>query len=180
MDDISRQLGISKKTIYESFEDKNQLVMALIVQIMSAHHQQFESFSKEARNAIDEMMMMMRYLGNEFSKLNPNLFYDLQKYHPLAWKEFRAFKCRDAINSVIQNLERGKSEGYYRKEVNNQILATLRMEEVELAMNPAVYPSGTYHIVEVQMQLLLHFLHGICTLKGHKLLNKYLEIKEDE
>ena len=81
---------------------------------------------------------------------------------------------------VENNLRRGIKEGLYRPDINIKVLAKLRIEQVELAMNPAVFPPAKFNIGDVQVTLLDHFLHGITTLKGHKLINKYKQIKEED
>ena len=81
---------------------------------------------------------------------------------------------------VEENLRNGIREDLYRKDINVKIMAKYRMEQVGMAFNPTIFPPDKYNIKDVQMILLDHFVHGITTLKGHKLINKYKEIKEEE
>ncbi|MFM9057417.1 MAG: TetR/AcrR family transcriptional regulator, partial [Bacteroidota bacterium] len=130
--------------------------------------------------AIDEILHLMRYMGSLFSSVNPNVFYDMQRYHAEAWQRFREFKEDQVLNYIVRNLEKGREQGLYRSDINIRILAVLRMEQLELALNPTVFPPDRFNISEVNVQLLDHFLHGICTLKGHKLINKYMHKRESE
>ncbi|MBL7924446.1 MAG: TetR/AcrR family transcriptional regulator [Bacteroidia bacterium] len=180
MDDIARHLGMSKKTIYQHYDDKNKLVKAIVQASIEDHVRHFEDFVSVSKNAIEEMLHIMNYMSSTFAKINPNMFYDMQRYHPEAWQHFRSFKEKKAYEHITANLEKGKSQGLYRKDFSIRILAQLRLEEVELAINPACFPADKYNLHDVQVQLLDHFLHGICTLKGHKLLNKYKQLTEDE
>jgi TetR/AcrR family transcriptional regulator, cholesterol catabolism regulator len=173
MDEVARHLGMSKKTIYLNFIDKNKLVMAVVDRMINAHELQCTEFDQKAENAIEEIFLVMNYMNAFFSQMNPNFFFDMQRYHPLAWQYFTKFKEDYVLEQVIKNLEKGRKEELFRKDFNLKILARLRVEEIELAMSPAYFPPGKYNLQEVQIQLLDHFLHGICTLKGHKLLNKY-------
>ena len=84
------------------------------------------------------------------------------------------------MSFVVRNIEKGQAQGLYRNNLNLKIIARLRMEEIELALNPSIYPPDKFVISEVQVELLDHFLHGICTLKGHRLINKYRQIAEEE
>jgi hypothetical protein len=139
-----------------------------------------DDISKIAIDAVDEIIQTMKYMAVMFTQMNPNLFYDMQKYHPESWQKFKAFKETSITGCIERNLERGVSEGLYRKSVNIKIIAKLRTEEIEMAMNPAIFPAEKFNLLEVQVQLLAHFLHGITTLKGHKLINKYNQVHEDE
>ena len=180
MDDIARQLGMSKKTLYKEFEDKNAMIVSLVDSSIMAHHEKTLYFERTSQNAIDEILHLMRYMGSLFTSVNPNVFYDMQRYHTEAWQRFRAFKEDQVLNYIVRNLEKGREQGLYRTDINIRILAVLRMEQLELALNPSVFPSDRFNISEVNVQLLDHFLHGICTLKGHKLINKYMHKRESE
>ncbi|HRH03930.1 MAG TPA: TetR/AcrR family transcriptional regulator [Bacteroidia bacterium] len=180
MDDIAKHLSISKKTIYSFFEDKDQIVSTLCKKDLHNRECKFTQIAEESKNAIDEILLMMKYMSEMFSGMNPNLFYDMQKYHPKAWKSFRTFKEEKVLKMVIENLKKGIEQGLYRKDMDIRIIAKLRVEQVEMAFNPVLFPPDKYKPVAVQMQLLDHFMHGISTLKGHKLVNKYKHLIEEE
>ncbi|CAN5379783.1 TetR/AcrR family transcriptional regulator [soil metagenome] len=180
MDDIARQIGMSKKTIYQSYADKNELIIEITRIELQKHTEMMHELEQQSSNAIEEIINLMHFLGKTFSRCNPNMYYDMQKYHPKAWQLFLEFKEKKIMHDITLNLEKGKSQGLYRLDVNNKIVARLRMEEVEMAMNPKVYPPDKFSITDVQLQLLDHYLHGICTLKGHKLINKYKDIKDED
>jgi len=138
-----------------------------------------EEITKSSKNAVEEILNAMQFMGKTFSRINPNLFYDMSKYHHESWNLFKAFKEEYLMKYVIRNLEKGKEEGLYRADISNKTLARLRLEQIEMAMNPSIFPPDKFNHVDVQIQLLDHFLHGIATLKGHKLINKYRQIDEE-
>lgn len=180
MDDIARHLGMSKKTIYQHFEDKNKIVMAMITWSIEDHTRQLAGFEHQAKNAIEEILLTMNYMKGVFARTNPNMFFDMQRYHPDVWQVFRKFKEEKVLEMVLKNLEKGRAQGLYRTDFSLKIIARLRLEEIELVMNPFAFPADKYNMHDVQVQILDHFLHGICTVKGHKLLNKYKQLIEDE
>lgn len=180
MDDIAKHLSISKKTIYSFFEDKDQIVSTLCNKDLHDRECKFAQIARESKNAIDEILMLMKFMGEMFSGMNPNLFYDMQKYHPEAWKSFKTFKEEKILKMVVENLQKGMEQGLYRKDMDIRIIAKLRVEQVEMAFNPNIFPSDKFKPVQVQMQLLDHFMHGISTIKGHKLINKYKHLIEEE
>ena len=178
MDDFAKHLGISKKTIYQFFENKDQIVNTLTKESLVKRRCSFDEIAKTSTNAIGEIMEMMKNMSAVFTQMNPNLFYDMQKYHPAAWKQFRDFKEECIMSKVEENLQKGIHQKLYRADINIKILAKLRIEQVEMAMNPAVFPPDKFNLSVVQIALLDHFLHGITTLKGHKLINKYKQLVE--
>jgi hypothetical protein len=104
----------------------------------------------------------------------------MQKYHPAAYKLFRDFKEKNILRMVEDNLRKGISQGLYRRDINIPVIARLRIEQVEMGMNPHLFPSQVFRLADVQLAIFDHFMHGITTLKGHKLINKYKQITEEE
>ncbi len=180
MDDISKHLAISKKTIYMYFEDKNEVVETLMRARLKFDECEMNQTTKESKNVIEEFFRIMKHIDSMFSQMNPNLFYDLQKYHPDSWKLFKNFKEECIERTVENSIKRGIKEGLVRSDIDTKIIARMRMETLEMGLNPEMFPPDKFKILDVQLALLDHFLHGICTLKGHKLINKYKEISEDE
>lgn len=180
MDDIARHLGMSKKTIYQSYKEKDEIVHKLMQAHIKEDECQFAENFNKAGNVVEEMFSIMRTITETFTRINPLLFYELQKYYPQSWKLVKEFKEEFVQKMVERSLEKGKKDGYVRQDVNVRILSRLRMEEVELAFNAGVFPPDKFSIVEVQLTLAEHFLYGICTLKGHKFINKYKQIVEEE
>jgi AcrR family transcriptional regulator len=180
MDDIAKHLAISKKTIYQYFSDKNELVETLMTVKLKEDECEFKQIQQDADNMVVEVFNMMKHMGVMFSKVNPNIFYDLQKYHPNAWKQFKNFKQDTMAKMVESSLERGMREGLVRPDLNAKILSRLRIEEVEMGFNSEIFPPDKFKMLEVQITMIDHFLYGICTLKGHKLINKYKQVTEEE
>ena len=180
MDDIAKELSISKKTIYQSFKDKDELVHMLIKEKCISDLKYFEDVHKGSENVIEEMFGIMKQLGKIIGELNPSMFYDLQKYHAHSWKTISEFREQHIIKMVEGMLLRGIKQGYIRPEINSKIMAHMRMAQVEMGFDPAIFPPDKFKILDVQLATLEHFLYGICTLKGHKLINKYKQIIEEE
>lgn len=180
MDDIAAHLGISKKTIYQCYTDKDELVHELTVHVLEQQESEMEDIRKEASDPIHEILLLLSSLSNLMSKMSPVVVYDLQKYHQRSWKRFQVFKDGNVLQFLEENMKRGIKSGLYRNEIEVKILARLRIEEVELGYNPVVFPPTKFNILQVQIALLDHFLHGIVTIKGHKLINRYKQIQEEE
>lgn len=181
MDDIAKHLGMSKKTIYSHFADKNEIVNIVIASKLSSQKCTIKNNSEASPNAVHEVFYSVTNMEEVLSDINPILFYDLQKYHPQAWLSFKDFREKTLYNSIYNNLIRGIKEGYYREDIKPDILTQMRLEQIDIIFsNNASYTLGKYGISKVMAEITEHFLYGICTLKGHKLINQYKEITEEE
>lgn len=180
MDDISRQLAISKKTIYQYFSDKEELIIQYIKSYLEQQKKDILNIKKDSRNVIDEMIKSTTFMKDNLGQINPTMIYDLKKYHSKAWKIFTDFK-EDFLEKLIkQALSEGMNDGYFRKDLDMEITARYRLEQLEMGFNYDIFPSTRFNHAKVQIELFEQFMYGICTLKGHKLINKYKQIKEDE
>ena len=100
MDDVARHLGMSKKTIYQFFKDKNELVIGLVRKKIQEDEEQMEEILNKSTNVIEGMINMMKCSEDIFSRINPIVIHDIQKYHPEAWKQFQNFKSVLSGNRV--------------------------------------------------------------------------------
>jgi len=179
MDDIARHLGMSKKTIYQFFKDKNELVIALVKKKLQEDEDQMCVIISKSGNVIEEMINMMKCSEEIFSRINPIVIHDMQKYHPDAWKEFQNFKAEVVIRTMEDLLNKGIQQGYIRPDIDVKIIARMRVNQVELGFNTTVFPVAEFNTWKVQQQFHEHFNYGICTLKGYKLLNQYKNIHDE-
>jgi AcrR family transcriptional regulator len=179
MDDIARHLGMSKKTIYQFFKDKNELVMALVKKKLQDDEAQMSEIISKSGNVIEEMINMMKCSEEIFSRINPIVVHDMQKYHPDAWKQFQNFKADVLIHTLEELLAKGIKQGYIRPDIDVRILARMRVSQVEMGFNANIFPVAEFSAWKVQYQFLEHFNYGVCTLKGYKLLNQYKNIHEE-
>ncbi len=174
MDDIAKHLGMSKKTIYQNFTDKDELVNILIERKLSHQNCLMDACAANAKNAVEEIFLSISRIHESLGTMNPKLFYDLQKYHPKAWLSFKAFKEKRLGISFLANLERGMTEGLYRNELKKDILTQLRLDQAELVFNQHDnYTVNKYNIAQVMLELTEHYLYGICNKKGLELVEKY-------
>ncbi len=179
MDEIARHLAISKKTIYQFFKDKDEVVHSLMLQTLEDDKCRINNAKHSSKNVVEEVLKMMEEMREMFQRINPILFYELHKFHPQTWRIFQDFKSTFISNMVESSLKRGQIEGFIRKDINIKILTRMRVEMVEQAMRGEMFPHEQFNVLDVQLALTEHFLYGVCTLKGHKLINKYKNIEED-
>jgi len=175
MDDIARHLGISKKTIYQHFADKDDVVVSVAKSRLEKQRQQFEKATAESKNSVEEMVKLSYCIKENMRDTNPSVLFDMQKYHQRAWNVWLEFKHKFIRQSVMQSLKRGMEEGYFRADINTDILVIMRLEVVQMAFDNMVFPRDQFNLAEVQTHLFDHFVYGILTDKGKKLYQKYKE-----
>jgi TetR/AcrR family transcriptional regulator, cholesterol catabolism regulator len=180
MDDIARHLSVSKKTLYQHFSDKEDIVTMACKAHLGRHTSEFEAISNAAKNAIDELAKISVVLKRMTEDMNPSLLFDLQKYHPRAWAEWVSHKNNFIRCSVVRNLKQGIEEGYFRPEIDPEVIASVRLELVQLAFDEDIFPREQFRLTDVQMQIFDHFVYGLVTDKGRKLYQKYKEVNNHQ
>jgi len=175
MDDIAKKAGISKKTLYQHFVNKSEVVMESVIwfkkNISTCCTLQFT----EAENPIEGMVKVMATFDDINRKMNPLTLYEMECYYPDCYKRFKESIFEDDVKKIRKNLIDGKEQGYYREDINVDFLAIYRMELSMLTYNPTLLMNKTLHLYEIYNEISEHFLFGIMTAKGEKLYKKYKE-----
>ncbi len=173
MDDIARHLSISKKTIYQYFKDKNDLVLVVTKDHLEEEKLEIQTIKSNTSNAIETLIEESQCLRRNMTDMNPSLLYDLKKYHHQAWDLYLESKQKVYVRSLEETLEKGIDEGYFRKDIDPEILAVLRVEQIQMSLENFIYPRTKFEFREVQTQLFDHFVNGLTSKKGRRLLKKY-------
>ena len=176
MEDIARHLAVSKKTLYQHFADKDDLVYKMSEMYLMRSFRQYQEIEKVSKNSIEELSKISVCMKRDLENLNPSMLFDLQKYHSKAWSLYNEHKIKIISHSVVRNIRQGIDDGYYRSDINPEIMAITRMVLIESAFNPDLFPKDRFNFIEVQTQLFDMFVHGLCTEKGKKLYQKYKEV----
>ena len=178
MDDIAANLGMSKKTIYHYFKDKDELVEAVVDNVIDTNQCTCNDDMDKADNAVHEIFLVMEMMVEMFKSMNPSVLFDMQKYHPAAFRKFQKHRNEYLYNVCTQNLQRGIKEALYRPEITVDILARYRVETMFIPFNPEFQRSLKHSLLEIEEEIIIHFLFGLVTLKGYKLVLKYMEQRE--
>lgn len=178
MDDIAKELGMSKKTIYQFYKEKDDLVNQLCDMELKEHECDFDKFSETAENPIHEIMLISEKMRAMMQNINPMFFMDLQKFYPTAFKRFQSFKENSAYKNIYVNIKRGIEEGVYRSDLDPEFVSRLRLAQIDMLMFGSYFSFDKVSFVKTNELVLEIFIYGICTLKGHKLFNEYKKIQE--
>jgi AcrR family transcriptional regulator len=177
MDDIATQTGISKKTIYQYYEDKDELVDAVMKEEEESVHRDSKECLALSKNAVEEILLTLSRVYTRFSQMNPLVISDMERFHTKAHLRFQQMKYDHLYNMIQKNIKRGIKEGLYRKELNLEVITKYRLESIMIPFNLKVYPPSKFSLAEVTKELMEHFLIGLSTLKGHELILQYKEQK---
>lgn len=172
MDEIARETGVSKKTVYQFFADKDALVLEVSTHHFMRDMKEIEEMFTQSTNPIDEIMLITKHMKKNLTNINPCLFFDLKKFYPKAWDNWKAHKNTFIMEHVKKNIYRGIELGLYRNDINVEILAIMRIEQIEMGCNPDIFPDNKFKMVDVQTAFIEHFIRGIVTEKGYKMMEE--------
>ncbi len=174
MDEIAVQCGMSKKTIYQVFSDKDALIDA----IMEGHIQIAESncilAQNSSENAIHEMFLALDWVHEMFDGVNPVMLFDLRKYHSAVYQRLEEHKRKFVEGIFRKNFERGIEEGLYRPEIKIDILIPLKIHTMTVVFDHDLFPTNKYTLYDIDKEITIMELYGVATSKGIKLIEKYL------
>lgn len=166
MEDIARLAGVSKKTVYQEFDDKKDLVKEAFEKILEEDRAKLAFILETEDGVIEHLVKTSKMMRERMKNINPMVIMEIQKYFPESWKMFEDFKSRVIMNDIVNVIEKGKELGYFRKEIDAEILAKVRVNQITSAFEPVNFTDPNYNFVEEQVVLMDHFLHGIFTEKG--------------
>jgi AcrR family transcriptional regulator len=175
MDEIAAQTGISKKTLYQFFEDKDALVEAVMQAELAYMQAECKRQMQESENAVEEMFKDMDSMEPVMDAMNPQIIFDLEKFYPGTFEKFKKYKNAFLLDLIKKNLQRGIDEELYRDDIDIDIIGRFRLESAFMIFNPDLFPYGKYSLQKVSTEVYHHYLHGLATSKGKKLIEKYIQ-----
>lgn len=171
--DIARELGISKKTLYEQFADKSAMVEQTIMLMYRNLEAQLVAVKENKVGAIASLFTIFQRINEFMLSTSPTMRYDLQKYYPELYQyAFRIFN-EIIYNMQVENMEQGKVEGVYR-DMDTDIIARVLTHKVQRS-TMEVFTTEELYSGRVQLELLLYHLYGICNERGHQQVNNWIE-----
>ena len=174
MDDVSRELGISKKTLYECISDKSELVKHVMQMMFTLHAEKLAQISKSGFNAMEELLEVNRLMTTMVNDLNQTLLYDLRKYYPELYHDMMSEQFGNMQVAVRQNLIKGQEQGLYRKDMNVDIISKLHMIRMDYHLSHDALMPGNLESDDMMREIFIYHLHGIASENGLKMLNEKL------
>ncbi len=173
MDDVAKNLTISKKTLYQYFADKEDLVRNIVQLEFNNRKKCFQEIIKRKDlNAIEELFEIYRMINTMFRDYNASMEYDIHKYYPELFNKVKEVRRKRMYDTMYSNMNRGKREGLYRKELNSKIIARLLVFKVENLFDNDIFSMEELASVKVFNEVFVYHLQGILNSSGRTFFEK--------
>lgn len=178
MDDIARELGISKKTLYQTVPNKEELVQMVLRAEIEEDVNMLARNRAEAADAIEELLRNSRHFVRQMRKVSPTTMHDLRKYYPEIFHNQVEAHKHHFQHQVEENLRRGKAEGLYREDIDPEVIAHLYVGMTMMVVDRGIFPAQERPLSDILWQHSTYHFFGIVNASGRDRLNEYL--KEEE
>lgn len=175
MDEIAGSMGISKKTLYTWFTDKNELVETVYATPLRQLETDCSTIIRGATNAIQEIFLIWQSVKQTIGTMNETLLHDLQKYHHTAFERYISFKKGFLFQMLLSNIKRGQSEQLYRAQIIPELIAGYQVSITGINTRQEINQQQLWPQTTINEQLILHYLYGLATAKGVRLIEKYMK-----
>ena len=173
MDDVARELGISKKTLYQYVHDKTDLVEKTVEHAGQCNFSSLKDMHGGAEmNAIEQLIMVNRHLNEVMQDYSDSYEYDLKKYYPEIFQKMLTARRKVILESMKENIIQGKQEGLFRKEVNEDFISKLHLLRIENMVSSEIFEGKEMFSSAFFKELFVYHIHGIATMDGLKILEK--------
>ena len=170
MDDVARELGISKKTLYCFVTDKEDLVNKVMMYEFSKKRPLEQSNSH--RNAIEDLFMVNNMINQIIKETNPSKEYDLQKYYPAIFNKIIKLRRERTMKMMMYNFKKGKKEGLYRDDLDEEILTKMYILRMGRMAHDEVVSVTEFTSPKFLYEMFVYHIRGIASQKGIEFLEK--------
>ena len=176
MDDIAKELGMSKKTIYQYVANKTELIEMVLDFMREKESNICIDGDISKMNAIDILLAVSKNVSRQMKDLNPINAYELQKYYPSIYREF-ILKKRDHVYTTLkQNFEQGIAEGIYRNDLDIDLVARLYIQKLVDVHDPEFLSSVNFGFEKVFQVMFDNHIRGIANAEGLAYYEKQIKM----
>jgi TetR/AcrR family transcriptional regulator, cholesterol catabolism regulator len=173
MDDIARELGISKKTLYQHFDNKDTLVEEVISTHLEQKQDLMDHICESATDALDEIRSIGAFITATIEEVSASALYDLQKYYRKSWELLMQKQDSHKLTCIMKNIDRGVGEGLYRSDLQPEIVAKIYAKATALIVDEISNSASRFSRRQLIWELHNYHIHAIATEKGLKLWKEY-------
>lgn len=166
MDDISKELGISKKTLYTVVKDKNELIEKTSFNISDDVFRKINKLLTKKLDPISELIEIENIVCDTITSFNPSVIHQFQKYYPKIHEKLHDRQKSAILNMIKDNMKRGITDGLYRPDINVEFLARLDYSTSQNLINQDFFPAKEFEIRTIKHEYLIYHLRGIVSSKG--------------
>jgi hypothetical protein len=176
MDDVAKELSISKKTLYQYVEDKDDLVKKTLLLHVESMDSVCISVFKSEENAILQILKIANMMIGLHKEMNPSLLFDLKKYHPETYITFTEHREKTIQTQLIENLNLGILQGMYKSDININLSAGFYMALIEQCISSEIGIISNIPFTEKYAYLVKYHLSSICSPEGVEFMKKNLKV----
>jgi AcrR family transcriptional regulator len=174
MDDLARELGMSKKTLYQLVTNKEDLIRRVFTVFTEQQMEEIANRRARTDNAVAELVEVVQYMLAQLSRVSASFRYDLEKYYPVLNRELERLHESFFEAFIRENLEWGINEGLYRSNVDPEVIARIFVNTAVRTGHNELFPVHEYALDKLLEQLFLYHIHGVATVKGIQYIKQYL------
>lgn len=178
MDDLARHLSVSKKTLYQYFTDKEDLVRKAVASHCTREDIAIQGICTKGLNAIDEMLEIMQFITGLLKNMHPSIKFDLQKYHPEVYRAMKENRDRAIFDCMMLNTKKGHREGYYRKDFNAEVIIKIYIGRMETIFDQSIFPFEQFTFIDIYREMFSYHIRGIASEEGLQYLGQKLKQKK--
>ncbi|MGL2962399.1 TetR/AcrR family transcriptional regulator [Flavobacterium sp. RSB2_4_14] len=175
MDDIASEMGISKKTIYHHFENKNDLVEAVTLHLFETISCGIDDIMTLDKNPIEELYIIKDFVMKNLKNESTSPIYQLQKYYPQIHKTLMTRQFEKMDDCVIDNLKKGIEQGLFRNDINLELIGRFYFAGMTSIKDAELFNPIQFSTKDVQETYLEYHLRGIATEKGVAILEQIIK-----
>lgn len=175
MDDIAAELGISKKTIYQHYSNKTDLVEACTLHLFGTISCGIDQITDMGNNSVEEIFLIRRFMMQHLNNESASPFYQLQKFFPEIFATLRKKQFEKMNGCMNENLQRGINEGIYRPDIDVDFISRIYFTGLTGIKDTDIFPAETYNVLQTTRKYLEYHLRAIVTPKGLNILISELE-----
>lgn len=175
MDEMAKELGISKKTLYLFVKDKEDLVNQATDVFCDKEDVAIEKITSQNLNAIEESLAIKKWVLSVTHGIHPSVGYDLEKYHPAVAKKMQLNRSKNVYKTIHDNIIKGQKEGLYRQDLNAEIITKIYIGRMEIFFDENLFPSSRYLISDLYLEAFEYHIRGIASEKGIQQLESAIE-----
>jgi AcrR family transcriptional regulator len=166
MDDIARELGMSKKTLYQFVDNKSDLIRKGFGKFQDDFKQAIEDVCSKGMNAIDELLEVSKLVNEAIKKYNPSNVFDLRKYYPEIYAEHINEDKEYSYRMTVENLQKGIREKIYREDLDVELVAGLYIQKVESIHGEKMLGQGNFSMDRIFEVMFENHIRGIANPNG--------------
>lgn len=172
MDDIATEMGISKKTIYLHFANKNDLVEASTMLLFQRISDGIDLIRAKEHNPIEEFFIIRDFLSHILKDESASPLHQLQKFFPVIFKTLRDYQFEKMHTCMYENIERGITSGFYRPDIDIDFVSRIYFSGVVATKDTQIFPETLYKMENLTLQFLDYHLRALVTPAGLEILTK--------